>query len=105
MDKNNEIRDMVYLSHNEKFGVMSVDDERVVTRVLDTDLTLVYDKRDKKTYLLVPLTKNHKFVPHICENGKDCIEIDGKMFNSDNFFRKDGCQWVEIDNDVFSKVA
>ncbi len=63
-------------------------------------LTLVERKREGKTYLLVPLTKNHTFK---C-NG-DSLEVDGKIIPSKVFFRKDACQWIEIDEETLSKVA
>ena len=102
---NNSLMDALYIEHNEKFGVLSANSERVVTRVLGTDLTLVYDKIEGKTYVLVPLTKNHTFKAHVSPKGKDAIEVDGKVINSDNFFRKDACQWIEIDKDTLTKVA
>ena len=102
---NNSLMDALYIEHNEKFGVLSANSERMVTRVLGTDLTLVHDKREGKAYVLVPLTKNHTFKAHVSPNGKDSIEVDGKVIKSDNFFRKDACQWIEIDKDTLSKVA
>lgn len=103
MDKN--LLDVLYIKHNEKFGVLSVEGEYVVTRVLNTDLTLVYDKREGKTYVLIPLTKKHTFKAHVNINGKDSIEVDGKLIKSDNFFRKDGCQWIEANKYVLAKIA
>lgn len=103
MDKN--LMDALYIEHNEKFGVLSADGGYVVTRVLGTDLTLVYDKREDKVYILIPLTKNHTFKAHVNLNGEDSIEVDGKLIKSDNFFRKNGCQWIEANKYVLSKIA
>ena len=97
MDKN--LIDALYVSYNEKFGVLSANSERMVTRVLGTDLTLVHDKREGKAYVLVPLTKNHTFKAHVSPKGKDAIEVDGKRFDSDIFFRKDGCQWIQMQSE------
>ena len=94
------LNDVLYIEHNEKIGVLSANERRVVSVILGTDLTLVLDKREGKTYLLVPLTKNHTFK---C-NG-DSIDVDGEHFDSDMYFRKDGAQWIEIDNETLSKVA
>ena len=97
---NNSLMDALYIEHNEKFGVLSANSERVVTRVLGTDLTLVYDKKEGNTYLLIPLTKNHTFK----YNG-DVLEVDGKIIPSKVFFRKDACQLVEIAEETLTKVA
>ena len=102
MDKN--LMDVLYVRYDDKFGVLSANSERVVTRVLGTDLTLVYDKREGKTYVLVPLTKNHTFKVYVSPKGKDAIEVDGKVIKSDIFFRKDACQWIEVDKETLSMV-
>ena len=95
-----EMMDALYMEHNEKVGVLSANEREVVSQIIGTDLTLVYDKQDGKTYLLVPLTKNHTFK---CWGNR--IIVDGKRFDSEMFFRKDGCQWIELDKETLSKVA
>ena len=92
--------DALYVSYNEKTGVLSDDEDNTISIVLGTDLTLVLDKKDMAVYLLVPLTRNHKFE---CKGSH--IIVDGKRFDSDIFFRKDACQWIEIDKETLSKVA
>ena len=77
MDKN--LMDALYVEHDGKIGVLSSDERKVVSQVVGTDLTLVYDKKEGNTYLLIPLTRN-----------------DGKRFDSDIFFRKNGCQWIQM---------
>ncbi|MFQ9809534.1 MAG: hypothetical protein ACLRYB_08025 [Segatella copri] len=89
MDKN--LMDVLYVSYNEKFGVLSDDEDNTISHVLGTDLTLVLDKKDMAVYLLVPLTRNHKF-----ECKGNYIIVDGKRFDSDIFFRKYGCQWIQM---------
>ena len=92
---------VLYIEHTDKIGVLKDDkDERVSIIILGTDKTLVERKREGKTYLLVPLTKNHTFV---CKGNS--IDVDGKRFKSKIFFRKDGAQWIEIDKETLSKVA
>lgn len=59
MDKN--LKDALYVEHNGRIGVLSSDENKVVSQVIGTDLTLVYDKKEGNTYLLIPLTRNHKF--------------------------------------------
>lgn len=98
MDKN--LMDALYVEHDGKIGVLSSDGRKVVSQVIGTDLTLVYDKKDGNTYLLIPLTRNHKF-----ECKGNYIIVDGKRFDSDIFFRKDGAQWIEIDKETLSLVA
>lgn len=88
-----KLRDVLYVKHNERTGVLRDNDKEKVSHVIGTDLTIVFDKQDGKHYLLVPLTKNHTFK---CKD--DYLNVDGKRFKSNNFFRKDGCQWVEIKN-------
>ncbi len=88
-----KLRDVVYMEHNERTGVLCDNGKEIVSQVIGTDLTIVYDKQEDKYYLLIPLTKNHSF-----ECNDDSLKVDGKGFKSDNFFRKDGCQWVEIQN-------
>ena len=89
MDKN--LKDALYVSYDEKIGVLSSDEHKVVSQVIGTDLTLMYDKKEGNTYLLIPLTRNHKFE---CKSSH--IIVDGKRFDSDIFFRKNGCQWIQM---------
>lgn len=98
MDKN--LMSALYVSYNEKIGVLCDSEDNTITRVIGTDLTLVLDKKDMAVYLLVPLTRNHKF-----ECKGSYIIVDGKRFDSDIFFRKDGAQWIEIDKETLSLVA
>lgn len=98
MDKN--ILNVLYIEHTDKIGVLSSDERKVVSQVIGTDLTLVYDKKDGNTYLLIPLTKNHKF-----ECKGDILNVDGKIIPSKVFFRKDACQWVRVNDAILSKVA
>ena len=92
--------DALYMEHSEKVGVLTSNEREVVSQVIGTDLTLVYDRQERKTYLLVPLTKNHTFK---CKG--DSIIVDGKRFDSEMFFRKDACQWIEMNEKTLSKVA
>ena len=89
MDKN--LMNALYVEHDGKIGVLSSDERKVVSQVIGTDLTLVYDKKEGNTYLLIPLTRNHKFE---CKSSH--IIVDGKRFDSDIFFRKDACQWIQM---------
>ena len=91
---------VLYIEHTDKIGVLKDDKNERVSVVRGTDKTLVERKREGKTYLLVPLTKNHTFK---C-NG-DSLEVDGKIIPSKVFFRKDGAQWIEIDKETLFKVA
>ena len=99
MDKN--LMKALYMSYNEKIGVLCDNEDNTISRVIGTDLTLVLDKKDMAVYLLVPLTRNHKF-----ECKGDYIIVDGKRFDSDIYFRKDGCQWIEMQSkEMLSMVA
>lgn len=99
MDKN--LKDVIYVEHDGKIGVLSSDGRKVVSHVIGTDLTLVYDKKEGNTYLLIPLTRNHKF-----ECNGNYIIVDGKRFDSDIFFRKDACQWIQMQSkEMLSLVA
>lgn len=96
-----DLMDALYIEHDGKIGVLSANERRVVSHILGTDLTLVLDKREGVTYLLIPLTKNHKF-----ECNGDYIIVDGKRFDSDIFFRKDACQWIQMqDKEMLAFVA
>nr|DAU73012.1 MAG TPA: hypothetical protein [Caudoviricetes sp.] len=89
------------MSYNEKVGVLCDNEDNTISRVLGTDLTLVLDKKDMAVYLLVPLTQNHRFE---CKGSH--IIVDGKRFNSDIFFRKDACQWIQMQSkEMLSMVA
>lgn len=100
------LNDVLYIKSNEKIGVLSDNEREVVSHILGTDLTLVYDKKSGRTFVLVPLTKNHTITPHLSLDGDDWIEVDGKAVHSDNFFKKDACQWIEVKTkEVLSKVA
>lgn len=99
MDKN--LMDALYVEHDGKIGVLSSDEHKVVSQVIGTDLTLVYDKKEGNTYLLIPLNRNHKFE---CKGNH--IFVDGKRFDSDIFFRKNGCQWIQMQSkEMLSMVA
>lgn len=98
MDKN--FLNVLYIEHDGKIGVLSSDEHKVVSQVIGTDLTIVYDKNECNTYLLIPLTKNHTFK---CDG--DSLDVDGKLIESDYFFRKDACQWVRVNDAILSKVA
>lgn len=98
MDEN--FLNVLYIEHTDKIGVLKDDKVERVSIILGTDKTLVERKREGKTYLLVPLTKNHTFV---CKGNS--IDVDGERFDSDIFFRKDACQWIEINKEMLFKVA
>ena len=89
MDKN--LMDALYVSYNDKFGVLGDDEHETISHVLGTDLTLVLNKENMEVYLLVPLTRNHKY-----EYKGNYIIVDGKRFDSDIYFRKNGCQWIQM---------
>ena len=92
--------DALYVKHDSKIGVLNSDESKVVSQIIGTDLTLVYDKKKGNTYLLIPLTRNHTF-----KYKGDVLEVDGKIIPSKVFFRKDACQWVEVDEKMLSKVV
>lgn len=99
MDKN--LMDALYVRYNDKFGVLSDDKDNTISHILGTDLTLVLNKENMEVYLLVPLTRNHKFE---CKGSH--IIVDGKRFDSDIFFRKNACQWILMQsNEMLSMVA
>lgn len=97
MDKN--LMRALYVSYNDKFGVLSDNERETISHVLGTDLTLVLNKENMEVYLLVPLTRNHNF-----ECKGNYIIVDGKRFDSDIFFRKNACQWIQIDKETLSMV-
>ena len=98
---NKNLMDALYVKHDGKIGVLSSDERKVVSQVIGTDLTIVYDKNECNTYLLIPLTRNHKFE---CKSSH--IIVDGKRFDSDIFFRKNGCQWIQMQSkEMLSMVA
>ena len=99
MDKN--LMDALYVEHDGKIGVLSSDERETISHILGTDLTLVLNKENMEVYLLVPLTRNHKFE---CKGSH--IIVDGKRFDSDIFFRKDACQWIQMQSkEMLSMVA
>lgn len=98
MDEN--FLNVLYIEHTDKIGVLKDDKDERVSVILGTDKTFVECKREGKTYLLIPLTKNHTIV---CKD--DSIDVDGAHIKSEIFFRKNGAQWIEIDKETLSKVA
>lgn len=94
------MKNVMYISYNEQIGVLCDNEKEVVSQVIGTDLTLVYEKKERKSYLLVPLTKNHTF-----ECKGDDIIVDGKPAHSGYYFRKDGCQWIQITNEDTLRLA
>ena len=98
---NKDLMSALYVSYNEKVGILCDNEDNTISRVLGTDLTLVLDKKDMAVYLLVPLTQAHKFE---CKGSH--IIVDGKRFDSDIFFRKDACQWIQMQSkEMLSMVA
>ena len=97
---NKDLMSALYVSYNEKVGALCDDEDNTISIVLGTDLTLALDKKDMAVYLLVPLTQSPKFE---CKGSH--IIVDGKRFDSDIFFRKNGCQWIQIDKETLSMVA
>ena len=98
---NKNLMDALYVEHDGKIGVLSSDERKVVSQVIGTDLTIVYDKNECNTYLLIPLTRNHKL-----ECNCSHIIVDGKWFDSDIFFRKDARQWIQMQSkEILSMVA
>lgn len=98
---NKNLMDALFVSYNEKIGVLCDDEDNTISIVLGTDLTLVLDKKDMAVNLLVPLTRNHKF-----EYKGNYIIVDGKQLDSDIFFRKYGCQWIQMQSkEMLSMVA
>ena len=98
---NKDLMNALYVSSDEKIGVLCDDKDNTISHILGTDLTLVLDKKDMAVYLLVPLTRNHKF-----ECKGRYIIVDGKRFDSDIFFHKDGCQWIQMQSkEMLSMVA
>lgn len=98
MDEN--FLNLLYIEHTDKLGVLKNDKDEKVSIILGTDKTLVERKKEGKTYLLVPLTKNHIF-----KYLDDGLKVDGETIKSEIYFRKDGAQWIEIDKETLSKVA
>lgn len=98
MDEN--FLNVLYIEHTDKLGVLKDDKDEKVSIILGTDKTIVERKKEGKTYLLVPLTKNHKF-----EFYAGCIKVDGKTIKSDYFFRECACQWIAVDKDTIRKIA
>lgn len=98
MDK--KFLNVLYIEHTDKIGVLKDDKDERVSIILGTDKTLVERKREGKTYLLVPLTRNHSF-----KYEEDCIIVDGKKFKSNYYFQKDACQWIRVDEAILSKIA
>ncbi len=98
MDEN--FLNMLYIEHTDKIGVLSDNKDEKVSIILGTDKTLVERKKEGKMYLLVPLTKQHTFKFH-----DDGLEVDGKTIKSDMYFRKDACQWIEVNDAILKEVA
>ena len=91
---------VVISSYQHGLGEAVEVDAEVFSTIDKARKALVERKREGKTYLLVPLTKNHAFV---CKG--DSIDVDGEHIKSEIFFRKDGAQWIEIDKETLSKAA
>lgn len=90
-----DIRDAIYVRHNEKYGVLVDNETETITHIFGTDLTVWSRKDSGKTYLLVPLTRNHRIEPHA-----DWLKVDGKTFRSKVFWRQNGCQCIEVQKNL-----
>lgn len=94
------IKDCIYEAYNDNVGVLCNNEHEMVSQFIGTDLTMVHDRIEDRTYILIPLTKKHSFEYH-----KNWLKVDGKVVHSGYYFQKDGCQWVEVDSETMKEVV
>lgn len=94
------IKDCIYEAYNDNVGVLCNNEHEMVSQFIGTDLTMVHDRIEDRTYILIPLTKKHSFEYH-----RNWLKVDGKVVHSGYYSQKDGCQWVEVDSETMKEVV
>lgn len=92
------IKDVMFADYNERFNVLSDDDNRKVIIFDNSDLAIIEDKKQGKAYILVPLLSCHRINTYA-----DRLDVDGNMVLSNNFWRECGCQVIEYQGDFYDE--
>lgn len=94
-----ELKEQIFERYNEDYNVLSENEKRAIVTFDYSDICVLVDKKERKAYFLVPLSKEHKF-----EYIGDCLIIDGKSMKSNMYWREYCNQVVEYQGDVPSPL-
>lgn len=56
-----ELKEQVFERYNEDYNVLSENEKRAIVNFDYSDICVLVDKKERKAYFLVPLSKGHKF--------------------------------------------
>lgn len=56
-----ELKEQVFERYNEDYNVLSENEKRAIVNFDYSDICVLVDKKERKAYFLIPLSKGHKF--------------------------------------------
>lgn len=95
-----ELKEQIFERYNKDYNVLSENEKRAIVTFDYSDICVLVDKKARKVYFLVPLSKAHKF-----EYYGDCLVIDGKSMKSNMYWREYCNQVVEYQGDAPSPLT
>lgn len=90
-----ELKEQIFERYNEDYNVLSENEKRAIITFDYSDICILVDKKGRKVYFLVPLSREHEFEYH-----GDCLVIDGKRVKSNMYWREYCNQVVEYQGDA-----
>ena len=79
----------------EEYKVFREDVKSTIYTIFNSDLTVLYNKRKGKLYILVPLTSNHRFI-----FDSNWLLVDEEKYGSNMYWRECGNQVIEYQGTV-----
>ena len=73
-----------------EYRVLRQSKDTILYWIKDSDLSILANKRNRKVFILVPLTSNHHFEFHA-----DWLLVDGERYETDMYWRECGNQVIE----------
>ena len=78
-----------------EYKVFREDERSIIYTILNSDLTVLYNKGKGKIYILVPLTSNHRFI-----FDSNWLLVDEEKYGSNMYWRECGNQVIEYQGTV-----
>ena len=94
-----ELKEQIFERYNKDYNVLSENEKRAIVTFDYSDICVLVDKKARKVYFLVPLSKEHKFGFR-----GDSLVIDGKSMKSNMYWREYCNQVVEYQGDAPSPL-
>lgn len=78
-----------------EYKVFREDERSIIYTILNSDLTVLYNKGKGNIYILVPLTSNHRFI-----FDSNWLLVDEEKYGSNMYWRECGNQVIEYQETV-----